>query len=125
MQKNNAISGAVSMLDQFDSDIQKITNILAELVKDDKDWWKENMELLASQPLNSLKLHLTPFQDTSLSGWAFNAKGDEMYSILDPMEALVWLVGLCRVDRVLVDVLPREFVDQIELQWKVLALYWI
>ena len=125
MKKNNAIIEATSSLIQLEGDIQKITNVFVELVQGDKTWWEENMELLASQPLNSLKLHLTSLQDASLSQWSFNVKGDETYSILEAMEALVWLVGLCRLDRILVGVLPRAFVDQIELQWKVLAMYWV
>lgn len=125
MKKNIENLDVDSSLNHLDGDIQKITATLVELVQDDKPWWKENLELLASQPLDSLKLHLTPFQDTSLSQWSFNVKGDETYSILDPIEALIWLVGLCRLDRILIGALPRAFVDQIELQWKVWALYWV
>lgn len=121
MKKNSVIV----TINQLEADVQKITAALFVLVKDDKCWWLENLPLLVSQPLNSLKLHLTSFQDTSLSGWKFDLKDSISYSILDPLEALIWLAGICRLDRVLIGVLPREFVDQYELQWKVLALYWV
>jgi hypothetical protein len=125
MKTNIATSEITSLLNKLETDIQKTTRTLLELAKDDNPWWKENLGLLANQPLHSLKLHLTPFKDASLSHWTLNVKGDENYSILDPMDALVWLTGLCRLDRILINALPRELVDHIELQWKVLALYWI
>lgn len=126
MMKNNiATLEMVSFLNQLDIDVQKITNSLMELVRNDEGWWKENVKLLVSQPLDSLKLHLTSFQDGSLSGWSFDVKRDAAYSILDPIESLIWLAGLCRVDRILIGGLPREFVDQYELQWRVLVMYWV
>lgn len=112
-------------LQKLDEYAQKLTNVLLEIVKDDQVWWTENLKLLASQPLDSLKTHLASLQDTRLSAWTFSEKGEEKYSILGPVEALVWLVGLCRLDRTLIGALPREFVDQIESEWKVLALYWV
>lgn len=125
MKKNIAVAESNLIFCNLESDVQKITSALFELVKDDKPWWLENLPSLVSQPLDSLKLHLTPFQDTSLSSWTFKSKDDTSCSILDPLEALIWLAGICRLDRVLVGALPREFVDQYELQWKVLALYWV
>ncbi|HEU5281414.1 MAG TPA: hypothetical protein VFU82_05505 [Gammaproteobacteria bacterium] len=124
MNKNTASAENNLTIDNLELDIQRITSALVELAKDDKPWWLKNLLSLASQPLDSLKFHLMRVHDTSLSHWKFNSKDDTPYSILDPIEALTWLAGICRLDRVLLGALPREFVDQYELQWKVLALYW-
>lgn len=123
MKKNNtAINTA---LNQLDAEVQKITTILVELVQDDREWWEENMLALASQPWNSLKNHLKRVQDSSLASWGIDLPHNEDVSELDPIESLVWLAGLCQLDQILIGVLPRRLVDEIGLQWRVLALHWV
>jgi hypothetical protein len=125
MNDKKIVAGDNTIIQRLDDNVQKITNILIELAQDDKTWWEENLRYLASQPLDSLKQHLAAFQDTSLDGWSFYSSDAPSYSILDPIESLTWLAGLCRLDRVLIGALPRDFVDEFELQWRVWALYWV
>lgn len=125
MKKNKTAVDVSEQLNQLEADVQKITSTLVDLVKDDKPWWEENMHLLASQPLDSLKANLKEINDDSLSTWQFIAPEKANYSSLDPIESLIWLAGLCRLDSLLIGVLPQRFVEDYELQWKVLALHWI
>lgn len=125
MKKNKTVVEVNEVLMQLEADVQKITAILVDLVKDDQAWWESNLCLLASQPLDSLKKNLKVLADDSLSPWQFVAPEEAQYSSLDPLEALVWLAGLCRLDRVLIGALPRRFVEDFDLQWKVLALHWV
>lgn len=125
MKKNMNALAISQTLDQFASDIQKISSLLIDLVHGDQAWWQENLRHLASQPLDSLKVALKDKADGSFSNWEFMIKQEADYAILEPLEALVWLVALCRLDRFLIGALPREFVDELELQWRVLALHWI
>lgn len=125
MKKNNSAATFTVTLTQLDTDVQKITGVLLDLVHDDQSWWNENINLLISQPLTSLQQHLLSFKDESLDKWKFSTDKDAGFSILDPIEALVWLVALCRLDRILLGVLPRRFADEIDLQWRVLALHWM
>lgn len=124
--KNNMNTLAMTQaLDQLASDIQKISCLLIDLVQGDHAWWQENLSHLASQPLDSLKVALKEKGDHSISHWELKMKQEPDYTILEPLEALVWLAALCRLDRLLIGALPREFVDELELQWRVLALHWL
>lgn len=125
MNKNNVMLEFALSLDSFERDIRKVSELIFELVRNDRGWWQLNICSLVSQPLISLKQYLNEMNDTSLIEWDFRENKELNFSILEPIEALVWLAALCRVDKILIGVLPRRFVDDFELQWKVIALYWI
>lgn len=125
MQNRKAYIDVDKSLDQLDRDVRKLTGILVDLVKDDREWWVENAVLLASQPLNSLKKHLEDVQDGTLKKWDLSLGQHVEFSVLDPVESLVWLAGLCNLDKLLLGVLPRAFIDEFLLQWRVLAVHWV
>lgn len=124
----NKIMTATPLNQKFvalNSEIQDITRILFDLAQDDKIWWKENTPSLVCQPLNSLKKQLELIDDKSLSQWDFSEVDTMNYSSLDPIESITWLVSLCRLDNLLIDSLPRRFVEQIELEWPLFASNWL
>lgn len=124
--QNNKTAAEISLaLSKLENDVQNTTTNLMELIKDDHDWWLKHLPLLVGQPLNSLKQQLAPLNDRSFEKWDFYKPNHEFMTEMEPLESLVWLAALCRVDRLLVAALPRGFVDALELQWRVLALHWV
>lgn len=125
MKKNKTTLEINLALCELENEVQKTTTHLIELIKDDRDWWVKHLPLLAGQPLKSLKHQLTALNDNSLKDWMLYQPMNEPTTEMDPLESLVWLTALCRIDRMLIAVLPRGFVDALELQWRVLALHWV
>lgn len=126
MMQNNKTAAEISLaLSELENEVQKTTTSLMELIKDDRDWWAKHLPLLAGQPLNSLKHQLAALNDNSFKQWELYQPMHDPITEMEPLEGLVWLAALCRIDRMLINVLPRDFVDTLELQWRVLALYWL
>lgn len=123
--KKCKINSTYNALKQLEAEVQKITVVLIDVIKDDVMWWKENIYQLASQPWYSLLEHLRYSKDASLVTLNINLPIIDGMSYLEPLEALVWLAGLCHADQILIGSLPRQFVDDFCLQWRVLALNWI
>jgi hypothetical protein len=125
MKKNKTVAEMNSALIELENEVQNTTTSLMDLIKDDRDWWVAHLPLLAGQPLNTLKQQLAALNDTTFEPWELYRPMNEPTTEMEPLETLVWLAALCRIDRMLINVLPHDFIDTLELQWRVLALHWL
>lgn len=125
MNKNSSINELNAIFVTLNDDIQKITKSLLNLVCDDEVWWIMNVQALVSQPLNILKEYLKDRDDSTLNEWTLGLRSDLNFPKLEPLEALIWLVSLCRIDKFFINRLPPRFNEEVELQWKVMALNWL
>lgn len=125
MNKTITSSSVSKKLNDIHVNIQSVTSDLFNLASDDVLWWKENITQLINQPFVQIKLKLRQFNDQSLNLWEFEVFENGFEVELDSMELLVWLVSLCRVDKLLTNVLPPRFTEHVDLYWRIYANYWL
>lgn len=122
MKHNDTTRSTESPLQALTCDVQKITAILVALAQNDWAWWTEHLSSLTKQPLKSLHYHLSALNNATLAEFDTEDLTEPEASLLEPLEALVWLTALCQFDRILIGVLPRKFVELIDLQWQIFAV---
>ena len=112
-------------LNNINADIQRVSGELFNIANDDVSWWKANIKKLISQPLAQTKRYLSELNDHTLAQWDFGS-AEYMDDInLEPIDSIVWLTSLCRIDTLLCSVLPNQFTEHMNLFWRIYACNWI
>lgn len=125
MNKYNTASAAGLQLLGLEAAIKESTVHLLSLAANDPQWWAQALPLLAKEAVSTCQSHLRQMNDSTFENLLDETAELSSDATLTPLQALCWLMSLCELDRLCVGVLPRSMIDEVGLQWRVLALHWL